>query len=94
MIKYIREKFGIALSESMFKSIRRILLDMLETYSMHDDNNTSVQHALKNMLHIYIAHIGCLRPLHFKLKDILSPEEMKEQTELVNKLRNINLFPG
>ena len=78
MMKYVREKFAINLSESMFKSIRRILNEMLESYSMNDDNNTSVQLSLKNMLHIYIAHIGCLRPLHFKLKDILGIEEMKE----------------
>ena len=76
-MKYVREKFAICLSESMFKSIRRILNDMLETYSMNEDNNTSVQLTLKNMLHIYISHLGCLRPLHFKLKDILSVEELK-----------------
>ena len=46
------------------------------------------------MLHIYIAHIGCLRPLHYKLKDILSDEELNEQVAILNKLKDINLFRG
>ena len=43
LIKFTRDKYGISLSESMFKTLRRVILEILETYSMHDDNgNTSV----------------------------------------------------
>ena len=42
LFKYIREKFGISLSESMFKTIRRVLCGILEVYSMNDDDNLSV----------------------------------------------------
>ena len=61
---------------------------------MHDSDNTSVQLSLKNMLHIYIAHIGCLRPLHLKIKDIISEAEMGKQKEFLAKLEaDIQLFP-
>lgn len=61
---------------------------------MHESNNTSVQLSLKNMLHIYIAHIGCLRPLHLKIKDIISEAEMVEQKKFIAKLEtDIQLFP-
>jgi len=45
---------------------------------------------LKALLHIYIAHIGCMRPLKISIRDIMSIEEMVEQRKLLKDLNKID----
>ena len=76
----------------MFKALRRSITELLKDYETHTADN-SERHALLNLLHIYIAHIGCLRPLHLAIREILTAEELQAQTDLLGQLEGINLFP-
>ena len=48
---------------------------VLEEYEI-SDAEISERFALKSLLHVYIAHIGCLRPLKISIRQIMSEEEM------------------
>lgn len=49
----------------------------------------SERHALKNLLHVYIAHLGVLRPLRMTVRETLSEDEQTLQNALVEKLQRI-----
>jgi hypothetical protein len=48
---------------------------VLEEYQL-TDAHISERFALKSLLHIYIAHIGCLKPLKISIRQIMSEQEM------------------
>lgn len=50
--------------------------------------------SLKALLHLYISHIGCLKPLKIQIRQIMSSQEMEQQQQLLSQLKQINLFPG
>jgi hypothetical protein len=62
MLKFFKDKFSIHISESMFRSLRHSLTEVLANYDLANAN-VADRFTLKALLHIYIAHIGCLRPL-------------------------------
>ena len=65
---------------------------MLKDYDL-TTADISERFTLKSLLHVYIAHIGCLRPLKISIRQIMSEDEMKEQQELLTALKEVNLFP-
>lgn len=93
MIKFFKDKFSISVSESMFSTLRMSLQKVLEEFDMHS-SDISERFTLKSLLHIYIAHIGCLRPLKISIRQFMSTEEMEEQKKLLETLGQIKLFPG
>jgi hypothetical protein len=93
MMKYFKEKFGIQISESIFQSIRYSLTEVLSNYDLQTAHITE-RFTLKSLLHIYLAHIGCMRPLRISIRQIMSEQEMVEQQALLQRLKEIDLFPG
>ena len=63
MLKLFKEKYGISISESIFQNIRVVLQKVLEDYD-RDTAHISERFTLKALLHLYISHISCLRPLN------------------------------
>ena len=93
MLKFFKEMYGIQISEGIFNSLRLAMLNVLEEYDMHSADITE-RFTLKALLHIYISHIGCLKPLKISIRQIMSSEEMQKQQQLLEKLKRIDLFPG
>ena len=75
MLKFFKEKYGIQVSEGIFRTLRMSMEKVLEEYEI-SDAEISERFALKSLLHVYIAHIGCLRPLKISIRQIMSEEEM------------------
>ena len=92
MLTFFKDKFGIQISESIFRSLRLALQEVLSDYDLHSAV-VSERFTLKALLHIYIAHIGCMRPLKISIRDIMSDEEMVEQQKLLDDLNEIKVFP-
>ena len=92
MLQFAKTAYGISVSESMFRALRRSITELLKDYETHTAD-PSERHALLNLLHIYIAHIGCLRPLHLAIREILTAQEVEAQQALLGQLEAINLFP-
>jgi len=67
MLDYFKHKFGIFISESIFKCLRSCLEEVLDDYN-YSSAEISQRSSLKSLLHIYIAHIGCLRPLKLSIR--------------------------
>ena len=94
MLDYFKSKFGIYVCESIFMNIRKSLQAVLEEYELISAS-ISERSTLKNLLSIYIAHIGCLRPLKIAIRQIMSNSEMIEQQKLLEQLQQkIKLFPN
>ena len=93
MLTFFKDKFGIQISESIFRSLRLALQEVLSNY-YYESAVVSERFTLKALLHIYIAHIGCMRPLKISIRDIMSDEEMVEQQKLLDDLNKIDVFPG
>ena len=66
------------MSEGIFSTLRSCLQKVLESYELNSAH-VSERFALKSLLHLYIAHIGCLKPLKISIRQIMSEKEMKEQ---------------
>ena len=102
MLKFVKDKYSISVSESIFMTLRLSLLKVLEDYeeelskgkSYLSTAHVSERFTLKSLLHIYIAHIGCLRPLKVSIRQIMSDEEMGEQKKLIETLGKIEVFPN
>ena len=62
MLKFFKEMYGIQVSEGIFSSVRTAIQSVLKDYDM-TTAHISERFTLKALLHIYIAHIGCLKPL-------------------------------
>ena len=77
MLKFFKDKYSIHISESMFKSLRQCLTEVLDNYDLQNAKIAD-RFTLKSLLHIYIAHIGCLRPLKMTILQNMTMEEMKE----------------
>ena len=94
MLDFFKHKFGIYISESVFKCLRSSLTDVLDEYNLNSAE-ISQRYSLKSLLHIYIAHIGCLRPLKISVLQIMSKAERIEQKKLIERLKEeIDLYPG
>jgi hypothetical protein len=85
MLDYFKHKYGISISESIFKCLRTSLQEVLDEYD-YNSAHISQRSTLKSLLHIYIAHIGCLRPLKLSIRQIMSSSEMQEQKKLIDRL--------
>ena len=62
MLKFFKEMYGIQISEGIFSTVRIALQNVLNEYEM-TTAHISERFALKALLHLYISHIGCLKPL-------------------------------
>lgn len=71
-------------------------MSITEVLSDYELNSATISQrfTLKSLLHIYIAHIGCLRPLKISIRQFMSAAEMVEQEALISKLNEIKLFAG
>ena len=78
MLKFFKDKYSIHISESMFKSLRLSLTEVIDNYDLANAKMAD-RFTLKSLLHIYIAHIGCLRPLKMTILESMTMEEMREQ---------------
>lgn len=67
MLKYFKEKYGIQISEGIFKTLRIAMQKVLVDYDL-ELAHISERFTLKSLLHVYIAHIGCLRPLKISIR--------------------------
>ena len=73
--------------------MRKSLTKMLSEYVL-DAADISEQHSILSLLYIYRAHIGCLRPMFFSIKDIMSREEQDEQMKLIKELDKLMPDPN
>lgn len=67
MLKFFKEKHGIQVGESVFSSLRHSLCDVLDNFDLESAHITE-RFTLKSLLHIYLAHIGCLKPLRISIR--------------------------
>ena len=82
LLKFFKEMYGIQVSEGIFTSLRLAVLNVLKDYDM-TTAHISERFTLKALLHIYISHIGCMRPLKISIRQIMSSEEMQAQQQLI-----------
>ena len=62
LLKFFKESYGIQVSEGIFTAVRLAVQSVLKDYEM-TTAHISERFALKALLHLYISHIGCLKPL-------------------------------
>ena len=92
MEKFFKNSQGVQISQHMFAALREAINLILDEPYCMDSADVSEQLSLLNLLHIYIAHVGCLRPLNLNIQEILTDEELALQTDLKIRLeKELNL---
>lgn len=84
-LPFLKRRFGIYISLNSFVQLRLTLTRVLQDH-VEESSNTMQRFTLKSLLHVYIAHLSCLRTLKIKLYEFMDEAEIAEQKNLIEKL--------